>query len=582
MIAAPAPREALARAPAAAVHSGMLSSRSLRRGRGAVLATCVALALAAGCTGTIGDPAEDLSAGPTGTPPRDALVASTRFPRLTHRQWENTVRDLLKLGATPGVSSAFTTDPPGSTFGNDGELLKVTPGLWGDYQKATELVAEKLAKDPAALARVVPVGLSGALDAKARAFVEGFAWRAYRRPLSAEETAALVELFKRGASLTGLADPVTAGVQVVVTAVLQSPYFEYRVELGERQPDGTLGLGPYEMASRLSYALWNTMPDDALFAAARDGTLATAAGIEVQARRLLDDPRAEPVLADFHARLFDFDHFASLKKDPAVFPQWPATGMDAALRTEAELFVREVTVARRGGIAELLTASYTFVNDKLAPLYGVDGAFDASFRKVELDPKVRAGLLTQIGFLAANASPRETDPIHRGVFVNLRIVCADLPPPPMNVPPLPKDAGGTMTMRERITAHTGKNTCGAGCHGSMINPAGFAFEGFDAIGRARATDNGRPVNAADVYPFLDGPKAYDGAAAFAQVLAKRPQVHRCYAGNWLEYAYGRRKASGDEALIERVAGASLAGASTKELLLKLVLERSFAARPGGS
>jgi len=552
----------------------------------ALVALSIVGAAAVGCTGMIGDESGTGGFGPGSENPgggsaKDALVDSTRFPRLTHAQWENTVRDLLKLASAPGVSSSFTTDPPGSTFGNDGNLLKVTPGLWGDHQKAVEALGDKIAKDSVALAKIVPAGLTGDLDAKAKAFVDAFAWRAYRRPLTPEETAELIALFKQGPALTGLADPVAGGVQVVLTTVLQSPFFEYRTELGEKKEDGTVALGNFEMASRLSYALWNTMPDDELFAAAKDNSLVTNEGIEKQARRLLDDKRAEPMIADFHAKLLDFDHFNSLNKDATLFPQWPATGMDRVLRTEAEMFVREVTITQKGGLNQLLTANYTFVNDQLAPLYGLTGTFGPDFKKVELDPSQRAGFLTQIGFLAANASPRDTDPIHRGVFINLKIICADLPPPPMNVPPLPKDDGGSKTMRERITAHTGKNTCGSGCHGTMINPAGFAFEAFDAVGKWRTTDHGKPVNTVDTYPFVDGPQTYDGAVQFAKVLTARPQVHKCYTGNWLEYAYGRQKAEGDAALIERVATASMSGASTKDLILKLVLEKSFSRRPGG-
>lgn len=558
---------------------GMHANRTARWG-GILLALSIAGAAVVGCTGAIGDPSEASGLDPASDDAaKDALVDSTRFPRLTHAQWENTVRDLLKLATAPGLSSSFTTDPPGSTFGNDGNLLKVTPGLWGDYQKAAETLGETVTKDTSLLAKLVPS--DGDVEAKAKAFIDAFAFRAYRRPLADEETAQLVGLFKQGPALTGLPDPIAAGVQVVVTAVLQSPFFEYRVEVGEKKDDGSIGLTSWEMASRLSYSLWNTMPDDELFAAAKSGALATNEGVETQARRLLDDKRAEPMIADFHAKLFDYDHFDSLNKDATLFPDWPSSGMDKTLRTEAEMFVREVTINQKGGLSQLLTANFTFVNDKLAPLYGLSGSYGPEFQKVALDPSQRAGFLTQIGFLAANASPRETDPIHRGVFVNLKIICADLPPPPGVIPPLPKDEGGTMTMRERISAHTGKNTCGSGCHGTMINPAGFAFETFDAVGKWRTTDKGKPVNAADTYPFADGAQTYDGPVQFAKVLAARPQVHQCYSGNWLEYTYGRQKAEGDTALIERVAAASMSGASTKELILKLVLERSFSRRPGG-
>ncbi len=546
-------------------------------------------AAAVGCTGVIGDDSGSIDGpggpggGPGGTPGEnhpDALVDSTRFPRLTHAQWENTVRDLLKLAERPGLSTSFTTDPPGSTFGNDGNLLKVTPNLWGDYQRAAEALADDLTADAAKLGKLLPAGLPESGDARIRGFVEAFGKRAFRRPLEAAEIDRFVALFKQGPQLTSIADTFTAGVNLVVQTMLQSPSFVYRVELGEAKPDGTVGLTAWETASRLSYALWNTMPDDALFAAVEDGSLATEAGFAAQAKRLLDDPRAEPMIEDFHAKLLQLDHFDGVKKDLVKFPEWESV-TSTFLKREAELFVRDVAITSSGGLNQLLTADYTFVNSALAPLYGLSGSFGDEFQKVKLDASKRAGFLTQIGFLASNAAQKETDPIHRGVFVNLKIICADLPPPPNVIPPLPPPVEGKTT-RDRVSAHTGKGTCGAGCHGTMINPAGFAFESFDAAGKWRTTDNGIPVNTADTYPFEDGPQSYSGPVEFAKVLAARPQVHRCYVGNWLEYAYGRRKATGDGALVARVAGDSLAGASTKDVILKLVLAKSFTHRPATS
>lgn len=575
--------------------------RLVRAQRQAMCATLVSVAaLALGCLGCVGSIGDDSGkVGDPGGPPgggpgpnggtvngplKDELVDSTRFPRLTHTQWENTVRDLLKLPKVLGASATFTTDPPGSTFGNDGNLLKVTPGLWGDYEKTAEDVADKISKDAAALAKITP-STTGDLDARARAFIAAFGKRAYRRPLAEGEVTELLNLFKQGPALTAMTDPFAAGVNVVIQAALQSPHFVYRVEIGEKKEDGSIGLNGFEMASRLSYSLWNTMPDDTLMASAEMGALVTAEGIEKETRRMLDDPRAEPTLADFHARLFEFELLEGLVKDATKFPAWGAD-MSATLKAEAELFIKDVTVTTNKGLNELLTAPYTFVNDRTAPLYGVSGTFTSAFTRVNLDPSQRAGLLTQIGFLASKASLRETDPIRRGVFVNLKVICSDLPPPPMNVPPLPKDETSGKTMRERVTAHTGKNTCGAGCHGTMINPAGFAFESYDATGAWRTTDNGKPVNAADIYPFEDGEKSYNGAIEFAKVLAAAPQVHRCYSGNWLEYAFGRRRAAGDAFLVDDTAKKSLAGASTKDVVLKLVLSKSFSHRPalagGGS
>lgn len=533
-------------------------------------------AAAVGCTGVIGD-SQDGAGGGSNDPAKlkDALVDSTRFPRLTHDQWENTVRDLLKLADRPGLSSSFTTDPPGSTFGNDGALLQVTPGLWGDYQKAAEALADQITADSTKLAKVVG-DASGDGDAKISDWVRKFGKHAFRRPLTDEEVTNYVTLFKQGLDVTTLTDPFAAGVSVVMQAMLQSPSFVYRVEIGKTESDGTLGLTNYEMASRLSYSIWNSMPDDQLFADAEAGTLDTPEGVAGVAKRMLDDPRAEPTIADFHARLLQFDHMADLAKDATLYPEFKPA-MSAMFRTEAEKFVHEAMVVRNGGIGELLTANYTFVNETTAPLYGLTGITGSDFQKVTLD-KTRAGFLTQIGFLAANASSRETDPIHRGVFINLRIICAPLPNPPAKIPPLPSDPSGTKTMRQRIEDHTKVEPCHS-CHGVMINPIGFAYEEFDALGKFRTTDHDQPVNAADTYNFEDGPQSYGNAVDLAKILAARPQVHRCYTGNWLEYAFGRQKAEGDTALIDAVSKKSLAGASTKEIIMQLVQARAFSHRP---
>lgn len=540
-----------------------------------------ALSIGSGCTGVIGDDTgSNGGTGPGGTNPgqlEDSLVDSTRFPRLTHVQWENTVRDLLKLADRPGNSASFTTDPPGSTFGNDSALLQVTPGLWGDYQTAAEDVTAKLVADTARFGKVTATAV-GTGDDKAKSWIADFGKHAFRRPLRPEEIDKYLAIFKGGLDDTTITDPFVAGVSVVITAMLQAPDFVYRVEIGHDGGDGTIALDKYEMASRLSYSIWNTMPDDALYAKAESGTLDTAEGVASTAKEMLDDPRAEPMIAEFHKILLQFDHFDGRTKSTEVFPDWTPE-LAPMMHTEAEMFVREVTVKQNKGIAELLTANYTFVNDKLAPLYGLTGTFDSSFKKVTLD-KNRAGFLTQVGFLQANASARDSDPIHRGVFVNLRIICADLPPPPMNIPPLPADSTGTKTMRERIEEHTKVEPCHS-CHGTMINPIGFAYEGFDAMGKERTTDHGKPVNTADSYNFEDGVQSYGNAAELAQVLAQRPQVHRCYAGNWLEYAYGRQKKSGDSLLIDTVAKASLSGASTKQVIMQLVQAKAFSHRPAG-
>jgi hypothetical protein len=499
------------------------------------------------------------------------------FPRLTHAQWENTVRDLLRLDERPGFSSSFTTDPLGGIFDNNESALQVTPGLFADYQRAAEELAAMVATDPEKLARILPADLPSEPDARARAFIERFGERAFRRPLTSEEIDAHAAQFARGEALFPEDEPFAAGVRAALEALLQSPHFIYRVELGDAAAEagGFIPLRAHEIATKLSYFLWNTTPSDDLLLAARTGDLDTAGAVRAHAERMLADARAREVVASFHRQLYDMEHYLDLSKDPERFPEFvPEMGDD--MQREAERFVDHVVFEEEGGLTELLTSRTAFVNERLAAVYGVEGELTSELTQVELDAAERSGLLTRLGFLAMKATAREPDAIHRGVFVNLRILCASLPPPPDDATSLPP--GEQKTNRDRVTAHTGKGTCGESCHGTLINPAGFAFEHYDAIGRYRTTDNGFPVNAADTYPFQGGPLSYEDAIEFSELIAESPEAHACYAKRWLEFAYGRDAKPEDGGLLRSLGEASRGGASVRDLILDLVTSRSFLAR----
>ncbi|HSN99782.1 MAG TPA: DUF1592 domain-containing protein, partial [Candidatus Nanopelagicales bacterium] len=454
--------------------------------------------------------------------------------------------------------------------------LQVTPGLWADYQIAAEELSAMVTADQNLLARILPPDSGVDPDARARAFLDAFGRRVHRRPLEPGEVDRYAALFAGAAAILTDLDPFTAGVQLTLQAFLQSPHFVYRVELSEEaRPDGLIPLSGYEIATKLSYLLWNTMPDDALLEAAEMGELSTPEGVRARAEQMLDDPRAHEVIGAFHRQLYDYKKFLDLNKDPALFPQFtPEVGED--MKREAELFVEDVIFTEEGGLADLLTSRTAFVNDRLAAIYGLEGEFTSDFSEVELDPATRSGFLTRLGFLAANGTARQPDSIHRGVFVNLRVLCADLPPPPNDVPALPPDEGGTN--RDRVTAHTGPGTCGGGCHASMINPIGFAFEHYDAIGQHRTTDNGLPVDASASYMLGGEQKAYADAIELSQVIAESKEAHRCYAQHWLEFTYGRDTTDDDGALLDQLAEESLGGSPVKSLLLSLIDADSFLTR----
>jgi len=499
-------------------------------------------------------------------------ATTTRFPRLSHPQWENTVQDLFLLDTPSGLTGAFAPDP-GSRFDTNVDLRKIDSTQWTDYQTAAEALASRIVDDPAQLARIVPANLPSDPTEGARMFISSFGPRVFRRPLTLTEIDAYIALFQQGPTLVG-GDAFNSGVELTLRAFLQSPHFLYRVEAASEVRSGRIPLSGYEVATRLSYALWNTMPSTELLTAAGNGELDTAGGVETWARRLLADPRAARTIVSFHEQLFRIAGYGRTAKDPTLFPTF-TTDLEALLQQEAALYIEEVIVNRDGGIRELLTTPITYVNDRTAGYYGLNGSYTGSMQQVDLDPAQRAGILTQLGFLSKNGGLVQSDPIHRGVFINLDLLCAKLNPPSFLLPPLPAQAPG-QTNRQRVADHTG--TCGAGCHDVYINPIGFAFEHYDAIGQWRDNDNDTPVDSTSTYRMDGATLTYTDAIDLSRQLAETPRLHACYAATWMEFALGRRPIPADEAALEGIAQASTSGEAAKELLARITALESFRTR----
>jgi len=409
-------------------------------------------------------------------------------------------------------------------------------------------------------------------------FVRDFGRRAFRRPLTDAQAA------RYAALVTGAAD-FTEGALLAMETMLVSPLFFYRVEVGEAQADGTFALDGWELASALSYALWGTMPDEALFAAAEAGALNTVEGILAEAYRLLADPRAADMVSLFGEQWLGGDKMATLTKKASEFPDFEL--LREAMRQETRRFVRHVVFDGTGTFSELLTADYTFASPALAAHYGL-GAPDADGKVTYSDGR-RSGVLGHGAVLATTAHSDQTSPIRRGLFVRSNILCQELPPPPPDAGGVP-DIDPDATTRERFKQHTANPTCYA-CH-QYIDDLGFGFEHFDPVGAWRDTENGKPIDASgdmnDIAGLgTDTSAPYEGLPELATLLAAEPGARDCFATQVYRFAMGRKADEADHCHLEELhTRFAASGGDIKQLILEVVTSDAFRIRqspsaPGG-
>ncbi len=511
-------------------------------------------------------PASGTFAGPIVSSP----AKTTRFSRLTHKQWENTVRDVLKLTAVTGLSKSFVAEPLRSAFDTNGAVLSVSSDTFQDYQNAAEQVADTVAHDATVRGRLATQGTD------ATTFIKNLGKRAFRRPLTDAEVTNIKALFDKGKALIGSGDDFADGVQLVADYLFQSPHFLYREELSDAVVDGKIALNAYEVASKLSYAITSSMPDDTLLANADNNALSRDQ-VAAEAKRLLGTPAATDTLLDFHDQLLVMRDYDNISKK-ATFPGFEE-GVADDLKKEAKTFIQNVLFQQDHGLSTLMTAPYTFANSRIRTLYGVDasGANATDFTKLDLDATQRAGLLTQIGFLAANGEQDTPNIIIRGVHIARKVLCAALPPPPNNVPPLPAIAPNS-TNRQRVEEATKNSPCN-GCHTTIINPLGFALEHLDGVGKFRTQDNGQPINSATEY-LIDGKMVpIAGAVELANAIAQSDQAHACYAQNMAEYLYGRVVSRDtDNQLVQQGGWLSHDKESVQNLIVNLLATDAFLTR----
>jgi hypothetical protein len=384
-------------------------------------------------------------------------------------------------------------------------------------------------------------------QACAEKIISGLAHRAYRRPIAADDLPQLLALYRQGAESGGF----EAGVRLALQKILVSPEFIFRMEFDapDAAPGSVHRISDVELASRLSFFLWSSIPDDELLAVAERGELGNPSALERQVRRMLADPRSQALVKNFSGQWLFLRNIARIQPDPAAFPNFDEN-LRQALAQETELLI-ESTLREDRSVADLLTTDYTFVNERLAEHYGIKGIYGTEFRRVAVDDPKRRGLLGQASILTVTSYPNRTAPTIRGKWVLEQLLGTPPPPPPPNVPSLKDDASTkTMTMRQRMEQHRANPAC-AVCH-KMMDPLGFSLENFDGLGRWRdSTGPGTgPIDSSGVLP--DGTK-FEGPAGLRDVLlSKRDLFVETFTERLLTYALGRGLEQYDRPAIRKI------------------------------
>jgi hypothetical protein len=503
-----------------------------------------------------------------GLPSGDAPIA--RLHKLTASEFANSVHDLLGSDAP---LSAVEPDNVVDGFSSIGaSTVAISASGVDQYETATgsaTAFAFASATKAATVLSCVPTAMTD--TACLTTGLNAIGRRAFRRPLTADETTRFVTLATTIAGGTG--GTVLMGLQHAVWAMLQSPSFLYRVELGvaSAADGGRLKYTSYEVASRLAGTIWNGAPDDAVLDAAGADSLATPDGIRTQAQRMLADPKAHRGVLAFIDDLYDMAHFNEAVKDPTLYPKWTPT-LQAAMRQELEQRLDDMFLTTKGDFLSLYDSKTTFVNKELASYYGLPAPAGDGFEKATFpDDSPRVGLLGAGAILAAYALPSRASPTERGKFVTGTLLCINVPPPPANVPPLPAMLDPGATMREIMAAHRTSPSC-ASCH-TIMDPVGFGLDHFDAVAAYRTTENGKPVDSTGT--LTDG-TAFDGLAQLGAALRKEPVAGPCFVSKMYENSLGRTAITLDDTAIMALAKQFSDGQNhADQLLLNLVSSDSF-------
>lgn len=529
------------------------------------------LALAGGASGCLGGDEPFYPPQPGMITPRAFEAAPSGLRRLTRTQYLASLRatfgDGLVLPRASSLEPDITVDglvAAGTT------VTAISPRGVEQYEAAAYSIAEQV-MEPGRRESLVSCAPSASRDdACATTALRPIGRSLYRRDLSDAELAEITEIAGHAGVMLG---DFYDGLEFGIATLLQSPSFLFRVELGSPTDPGDpehLVYAGHELASRMSYFLWDAPPDDALLAAADAGLLADEQGVRDEAIRMLSDARARDGVRVFVEDWLALRELDRMVKDPTVFVH-ASPDVGPAAREETVRVFQNLVFDEEDDIRTLMTTRVTFLDRRLAAIYEVRAPRE-DFARVELPPEgPRAGLLGQVAFLAPNAHPTATSPTRRGAFIRERLLCDRVPQPPANVDTaIPEPSPTARTLRERLISHQEVEVC-ASCHVFLDGP-GFGLEGFDSLGRTRTVENEAPIDASGE---LDG-AAYDGALELAAHIRDTPRFPQCLAAHAYRVAVGRHETEGEEGELRRIyTRFANRGYLFRDLMLEIVASRAF-------
>jgi hypothetical protein len=508
------------------------------------------------------------------------LAGAMPLRRLTIFEYNNTIRDLLGDGSSPASGGALSVDLPTAVGFASGAKIVTSVDARQFLDLSTKLGEAAGAK----LATLLPANCASpaanAEEGCAKQFIKSFGLRAFRRPLVAAEEMDLYKLYAAQRAMP-IGAPYLEAIRMVIAGMLQSPYFLYRWELGTApQMDGNLlvKFNSYEVASRLSYFFWASMPDTALFEAAGRNELQNPDRIAMEARRLMTDAKFKDGLRDFSLQWLAVGGLPTMEKDATFDKYSPEVG--EAMLNETASFFSNLLMGKdaTGKLEALYTSPQTTVSGPLAKLYGMGNATGDGDRPVTLPAGERAGILTQAAFLSAHADADYSHPVKRGVHALHNVFCIDIPGPDnVEVPPLAERKSGQTTRKRYEEAIAGKAIC-ASCH-DRINPVGFAFEQYDAVGQYRTTEDGQPVDASGTLSLTSGEIRFKTGVEFAKQLPSLPEVRDCMSRQFLRYVMRRKEVKEEEGSFKEALEAfAKSNYDMRELLVATTKTRAFTHR----